>query len=45
MALPEIKALIQLNHPSIVKMKEVLRSNDTVYIVFELLDQDMGKLI
>jgi serine/threonine protein kinase len=45
MALPEIKSLIQLNHPCLVKMKEVIRSSDYLYMILELVDQDMGKLI
>lgn len=45
MALAEIKALIQLNHPSIVKMKEVIWNQDTVYMIFEICETDLGKVI
>ena len=45
MALPEIKSLIQLNHPCLVKMKEVIRSSDYLYMILELVDQDMGKMV
>lgn len=45
MALPEIKSLIQLNHPCLVKMKEVIRSADYLYMILELVDQDIGKMV
>jgi male germ cell-associated kinase len=45
MGLPEIKSLIQLNHPCLVKMKEVIRSSDYLYMILELVDQDIGKLV
>ena len=38
MANPEVKALIQLQHPNIVKLKEVLRHENVLYMIFELLD-------
>ena len=45
MALPEIKSLIQLSHPWLVKMKEVIRSSDYLYMILELVDQDLGKMV
>ena len=45
MALAEVKALIQLTHPNIIKMKETLRCDNQLYIVMELLDKDLGKII
>lgn len=45
MGLPEIKSLIQLNHPCLVKMKEVIRSADYLYMILELVDKDLGKLV
>lgn len=41
MALREIKSLRKLNHPNIVKLKEVIRANDDLYFVFEFLDQNV----
>lgn len=45
MALREIKSLRKLNHPNIVKLKEVIRANDDLYFVFEYLDQNVYQLI
>ena len=38
MALREIKSLRKLNHPQIVKLKEVIRVNDDLYFVFEFME-------
>lgn len=38
MNLREVTSLRKLNHPSIVKLKEVIRENDELYFVFEFLD-------
>jgi len=38
MALREIKALRRLNHPNIIKLREVLRVNDDLYLVFDYMD-------
>jgi serine/threonine protein kinase len=45
MSLAEIKSLIQLNHPCLVKMKEVIRNSDNLYMILELVDQDNGKMV
>ena len=45
MDLREVKSLKKLNHPNVVKLKEVIRENNRLYFVFEyikgnnLLDQ------
>lgn len=35
------KSLKKLNHPNIVKLKEVIRENDELFFVFEYLDQNL----
>jgi len=45
MNLREIKSLRKLNHPNIVKLKEVLRVNDELNFVFEFLEQNTYQLI
>ncbi|KAF3648016.1 Serine/threonine-protein kinase MAK [Capsicum annuum] len=43
--LREVKSLRKLNHPNIVKLKEVIRENDILYFVFEyMLMKDRSKL-
>ena len=37
MSLREVKSLRKLNHPCIVKLKEVIRENDELFFVFEFL--------
>lgn len=37
MNLREVKSLRKLNHPCIVKLKEVIRENDELFFVFEYL--------
>lgn len=37
MNLREVKSLRKLNHPCIVKLKEVIRENDELFFVFEFL--------
>ena len=36
MSLREIKHLRKLNHPNVIKLKEVLRVSNDLYLVFEL---------
>lgn len=36
--LPEVKSLIKLSHPNIVKLLEVIKDHDELYFVFEYLD-------
>lgn len=47
MSMPEVKCLVQLQHPNIVKLKEVLRSSHSkeLYLVFDLLSTDLHELI
>ena len=44
MQLREVQSLRKLSHPNIVKLKEVIRENDTLYFVFEFLDQNLYQL-
>jgi serine/threonine protein kinase len=37
MNLREVKSLRKLNHPYVVKLKEVIRENDELFFVFEYL--------
>lgn len=39
--LREIKSLMKLNHDNIIKLKEVLRVNDELYLVFEYLEENL----
>src|SRR5690349_19004039 len=45
MSLREIKALRKLNHPNIVKLKEVIRVNNDLYLVFEYMQQNVYETI
>ena len=45
MALREIKSLRKLNHPSIVKLKEVIRVNDDLYFVFEYMENNLYEIM
>ena len=42
---PEVKALIKLVHPNIVKLKEVIRQSEFMFMIFELLEKDLGDLL
>lgn len=37
LAAPQVKSLRKLNHPSVVKLREVIRENDELFFVFEYL--------
>lgn len=37
MDLREVKSLKKLNHPNVVKLKEVIRENNRLYFVFEYI--------
>lgn len=43
MGLREVKSLRKLNHPCIVKLKEVIRENDELFFVFEFLVRCLGR--
>ncbi|KAI3682491.1 hypothetical protein L1987_82513 [Smallanthus sonchifolius] len=46
MNLKEVKSLIKMaNHPNIVKLKEIIRENDTMFLVFEYMECDLYKLM
>ena len=45
MSLREIKSLRKLNHPQIVKLKEVIRVNDDLYFVFEFMDNNVYEMM
>ena len=42
---PEVKALVKLVHPNIVKLKEVIRQSNIMFIIFELLNEDLSVLM
>merc|ERR1719434_358251 len=41
MKLREINSLRKLVHPNIVKLKEVIRENDELHLVFEFMDANL----
>nr|XP_016928852.1 serine/threonine-protein kinase dyf-5 isoform X3 [Drosophila suzukii] len=45
MNLREVKSLKKLSHPNIVKLKEVIRENDTLYFVFEYMKENLYQMI
>ena len=45
MSLREVKSLRKLNHANIVKLIEVLRENDYLYLVFEFMENNVYHLI
>ena len=45
MQLREVKSLKKLNHPNIVKLKEVIRENDELHLVFEYMDVNLYQLM
>lgn len=42
--LREVQSLKKLNHPNIVKLKEVIRENDELFFVFEYLEKNVYQL-
>ena len=42
---PEVKALVKLAHPNIVKLKEVIRQSNIMFIIFELLNEDLSEMM
>lgn len=42
--LREVASLRKLNHPNIVRLKEVIRENDELLFVFEFLDQNIYQM-
>ena len=45
MNLREVKSLRKLNHPCVVKLKEVIRENDELFFVFEFLECNLYQLM
>ncbi|KAL9447972.1 hypothetical protein AB3S75_015447 [Citrus x aurantiifolia] len=43
--LREVKSLRKMSHPNIVKLKEVIRENDTLYFVFEYMECNLYQLM
>ena len=43
--LKEVKSLRKMNHPNIVKLKEVFRKNDILYFVFEYMECSLYQLM
>ncbi|XP_057766665.1 cyclin-dependent kinase F-4-like isoform X2 [Salvia miltiorrhiza] len=43
--LREVKSLKKMNHPNIVKLKEVIRENDVLYFVFEYMEFNLYQLM
>uniref|UniRef100_A0A0N5AAY7 non-specific serine/threonine protein kinase n=1 Tax=Syphacia muris TaxID=451379 RepID=A0A0N5AAY7_9BILA len=45
MSLREVKSLKRLNHPNIIKLREVIRENDVLYFVFEYMQENLYELM
>jgi protein kinase len=45
LALREIKSLRKLSHNNIIKVKEVIRANDELHLIFEFLEQNIYQFI
>ena len=45
MQLREVKSLKKLNHPNIVKLKEVIRENDELFFVFEYMEMNLYEVM
>lgn len=43
--LREVKSLRKMNHPNIVKLKEVIKENDMLYFVFEYMECNLYQLM
>merc|ERR1711967_31866 len=43
--LREVKSLKKLNHPNIIKLKEVIRENDELFFIFEYMEQNIYQLM
>lgn len=44
MALREVKSLRKLQHPNVVKLKEVIREHDELFFVFEFLTENLYQM-
>eukprot|EP00249_Psilotum_nudum_P018906 c27013_g1_i2 orf=1147-2457(+) len=45
MNLREVKSLRKLNHPNIVKLKEVIRENDELFFIFEYMEFNLYQIM
>ncbi|XP_077238176.1 cyclin-dependent kinase F-4-like isoform X2 [Tasmannia lanceolata] len=45
MNLREVKSLRKMNHPNIVKLKEVVRENNVLYFIFEYMECNLFQLM
>merc|ERR550532_1050547 len=45
MNLREVKSLKKLSHANVIKLKEVIRENDTLYFVFEYMKENLYQLM
>uniref|UniRef100_A0A7N0V446 Protein kinase domain-containing protein n=1 Tax=Kalanchoe fedtschenkoi TaxID=63787 RepID=A0A7N0V446_KALFE len=45
MDLREVKSLRKMNHPNIMKLKEVVRENDMLYFAFEYMDCNLYEIM
>ncbi|VDO69287.1 unnamed protein product [Onchocerca flexuosa] len=45
MALREVKSLKKMNHPNIIKLREVIREHDTLYFIFEYMQENLYELM
>ena len=43
--LSSLQSLTKLKHPNIIKVKEVFRENNKLYIVFEYMKQNLYEMI
>ena len=43
--LPEVRALTKLKHPFIVRLLEVVRESSALYMIFEVLEEDLSKML
>ncbi|PAA80810.1 hypothetical protein BOX15_Mlig017647g1, partial [Macrostomum lignano] len=43
--LREVKSLRRLNHPNIVRLKEVVRENDYLYLIFEYMQENLYEVM
>lgn len=45
MNLREVKALRKLNHPNIIKLKEVVRENNELFFIFECMEHNLYQIM
>ena len=45
MSLREIKSLQKIRHPNIVRLKEVIREDNNLYMIFEFMNENLYELM